>query len=105
MQTRTFLILAALLGQFVTIKAQEDEDYGGGEFPFFFVWSFYCMLWNGKPLGFSSCEIFEKEAQRFALQKYNRKTAVRFYRLELYKVPKSLAFGALFCEHSLGKNY
>lgn len=31
-QTRTFLILAALLGRFVTIKAQEEEEYDGGEF-------------------------------------------------------------------------
>lgn len=31
-QTRTFFILAALLGRFVTIKAQEVEEYEGGEF-------------------------------------------------------------------------
>jgi len=32
-QTRTFFILAALLGRLVTIKAQEEEEYDGGEFP------------------------------------------------------------------------
>lgn len=31
-QTRTFFILTALLGRFVTIKAQEVEEYEGGEF-------------------------------------------------------------------------
>ncbi|KAM7096815.1 collagen alpha-2(V) chain-like [Ciconia maguari] len=30
-QTRTFFILAALLGRFVTIKAQDEEEYDGGE--------------------------------------------------------------------------
>lgn len=31
-QTRTFFVLAALLGRFVTVKAQEEDDYDGGEF-------------------------------------------------------------------------
>ncbi|NWY52840.1 CO5A2 protein, partial [Chionis minor] len=30
-QTRTFFVLAALLGRFVTTNAQEEEDYDGGE--------------------------------------------------------------------------
>lgn len=31
-QTRTFFILAAVLGRFVAVKAQEVEEYEGGEF-------------------------------------------------------------------------
>lgn len=67
-QTRTFFILAALLGRFVTIKAQEEEEYDAGEFlflPFFLLFSLYaaCLVCtlvnkrNGKLLGYGSNEI------------------------------------------------
>lgn len=54
-QTRTFFILAALLGRFVTIKAQEVEEYEGGEFlstsktitiiPPLCMRCVYCVIW------------------------------------------------------------
>lgn len=54
-QTRTFFILAALLGRFVTIKAQEVEEYEGGEFlstsktiiiiPPLCMQCVYCVIW------------------------------------------------------------
>ena len=55
-QTRTFFILAALLGRFVTTKAQEEEEYDGGEFlsiplkkyiiiPPLCMQCAYCVIW------------------------------------------------------------
>lgn len=54
-QTRTFFILAALLGRFDTIKAQEVEEYDGGEFlstsktiiiiPPLCMQCVYCVIW------------------------------------------------------------
>jgi len=62
-EMRTFFILAALLGLFITIKAQEEEDYDAGEFfspfflSFFFLFFFflcklsaYCVIWLMKEM-------------------------------------------------------